>query len=81
MIRGNFVGLLGKQLSGADLQALETVLFAISYPIVNLRYWSWKNCPEMDFFSLLITITLFLTLLFFISIIICIRRLLKDLFS
>ncbi len=40
MIRGNFVDLLGKKLSAADLQALETVLFTISYPIVNLRYQS-----------------------------------------
>jgi hypothetical protein len=38
MTRGNFVDLLGKRLSAADLQALETVLFTISYPIVNLRY-------------------------------------------
>jgi hypothetical protein len=40
MIRGNFVDLLGKHLSAADLQALETVLFTRSYPIVNLRYSS-----------------------------------------
>lgn len=40
MIRGNFVELLGKKLSAADLQALKTVLFTISYPIVNLRYQS-----------------------------------------
>jgi hypothetical protein len=40
MTRVNFVDLLGKKLSAADLQALETVLFTISYPIVNLRYRS-----------------------------------------
>lgn len=40
MTRGNFVNLLGKHLPAADLQALETVLFTISYPIVNLRYLS-----------------------------------------
>ncbi len=38
--RRNFVDLLGKKLAAADLQALETVLFTISYPIVNLRYQS-----------------------------------------
>jgi hypothetical protein len=37
MTRGNFVYLLGKKLPAADLQALETVIFTISYPIVNLR--------------------------------------------
>lgn len=40
MTRGNFVDLLGKKLSAADLQALEMVLFTISYPIANLRYQS-----------------------------------------
>jgi hypothetical protein len=40
MIRGSFVDLLEKKLSAADLQALETVLFTISYPIANLRYVS-----------------------------------------
>jgi hypothetical protein len=40
MTRSNFVDLLGKKLSAVDLQALETVLFTISYPIVNLRYRS-----------------------------------------
>jgi hypothetical protein len=38
MIRGNFVDLLGKYLSAADLQALETVLFTISYPIIDFHY-------------------------------------------
>jgi len=40
MIRGDFVNLLGKKLPAADLQALETLLFTITYPIVNLRYQS-----------------------------------------
>ena len=40
MIRGDFVNLLGKKLLAADLQALETLLFTITYPIVNLRYQS-----------------------------------------
>jgi hypothetical protein len=40
MTRVNFVELLAKKLSTADLQALKTVLFTISYPIVNLRYRS-----------------------------------------
>lgn len=38
MTRDKFGDLLGKKLRAADLQALETVLFTISYPIVNLRY-------------------------------------------
>lgn len=37
MIRDNFTDLLGKYLPAADLQALKTVLFTLSYPIVDFR--------------------------------------------
>jgi len=40
MTRDNFADLLGKNLSAADLKALDKVLFTMSYPIVNLRYMS-----------------------------------------
>jgi hypothetical protein len=81
MIQGNFVNLLGKQLSAADLQALETVLFTISYPILNLHYPSEKFGLKWIVSPLLITTSLFLILLFVLSIIFCGHRLLKDLLS